>query len=420
MALTSVNPNQFAPTPPDESDPAVGNGVKIPQTPIPGASSADNDAMATMKGSNQIAQATQQVAQAAASKKSDSGGGIFGTIGSIIGKVIPFLACGGMVNYAEGGPFAPPDQSMNDPSQDPSQEQPAPDQIGMAVTVGVILEKYFGGDFDKLPDAAHMFQQMIAQGQDPSQVGENQPPMGSPSGMPDQGQSMPPQGMQFGGTASIATPAVPKTMQQPQYMALGGTSQPQQPVAQPNVPALPISQAPAPGFMSNDQTRPITQGQHTGTRPQQGFMSPMMAGGGPPPTDNPNAAAPLQPGQTFAGDGEVRGPGGPESDSIPARLSNGEYVMSAPAVAFHGVKAMDKINEEGKQGFFQSQAQVQANQGAPGQPMAPPGNPSQGAETMPPAASGMPPMGNGMMPPPMHQAKGGSAVQRTKGSGFMV
>jgi len=88
--------------------------------------------------------------------------------------------------------------------------------------------------------------------------------------------------------------------------------------------------------------------------------------------------------------------------------------MSAPAVAFHGVKAMDKINEEGKQGFFQSQAQVQANQGA-GPPMPTSGaNPEMAA---PPAAPGIP-MGN--MPPPMQQAKGGSAVQRTKGSGFMV
>jgi len=387
MALTSVNPNQFTPTPPDESDPTVGNGVKIPQTPVPGASSADNQAMATMKGSDQIAQATQAAAKAA--KKSDSGG-IFGTIGSIVGKALPFfLSCGGMVNYAEGGPFTPDAQSMNDPSMqgEPSQEQPAPDQIGMAVTVGVILEKYFGGDFDKLPDAAHMFQQMIAQGQDPSQVGEDQPPS---SGMPQMG-SMPMPQAQEGSPQGMP--------EKPQGMAMGGAPQPQQPMPQPNVPTQPM------GFMQ-PQNKPLVQGQPM-NRPQQGFMQPMMASGGAPPQGQP-----LAPGQQFAGDGEVKGPGGPESDSIPARLSNGEYVMSAPAVAFHGVKAMDKINEEGKQGFFQSQAQVQANQGAPGPPML--GDQPQAA---PPAAPGMP-MGN--MPPPMQQAKGGSAVQRTKGSGFMV
>jgi hypothetical protein len=46
----------------------------------------------------------------------------------------------------------------------------------------------------------------------------------------------------------------------------------------------------------------------------------------------------------FASGGYVSGPGTATSDSIPARLSNGEYVVSAPAVSRIGVGALDRIN----------------------------------------------------------------------------
>lgn len=42
--------------------------------------------------------------------------------------------------------------------------------------------------------------------------------------------------------------------------------------------------------------------------------------------------------------GLIKGPGGPKSDSIPARLSDGEYVMKAEAVSRFGVGNLDAIN----------------------------------------------------------------------------
>lgn len=49
--------------------------------------------------------------------------------------------------------------------------------------------------------------------------------------------------------------------------------------------------------------------------------------------------------------GHVTGPGGPETDSIPAMLSNGEYVISNKAVGWFGKSNLDKINK--RQGFAQ-------------------------------------------------------------------
>lgn len=47
----------------------------------------------------------------------------------------------------------------------------------------------------------------------------------------------------------------------------------------------------------------------------------------------------------FASGGYVRGPGTSTSDSIPARLSNGEYVLQAPAVDQVGVGFLDAVNQ---------------------------------------------------------------------------
>lgn len=49
-------------------------------------------------------------------------------------------------------------------------------------------------------------------------------------------------------------------------------------------------------------------------------------------------------GPGFDGGGQVRGPGTSASDSIPARLSNGEFVMRARAVRRHGVGFMQRLN----------------------------------------------------------------------------
>ena len=54
--------------------------------------------------------------------------------------------------------------------------------------------------------------------------------------------------------------------------------------------------------------------------------------------------APPRGGQTFADGGHVRGAGSATSDSIPAYLSNGEYVVRAAAVAKYGTRMFDQLN----------------------------------------------------------------------------
>jgi hypothetical protein len=46
----------------------------------------------------------------------------------------------------------------------------------------------------------------------------------------------------------------------------------------------------------------------------------------------------------FAEGGLIRGPGGPKSDSIPARVSPGEYIVKADAVSAFGVSNLEAIN----------------------------------------------------------------------------
>lgn len=63
-------------------------------------------------------------------------------------------------------------------------------------------------------------------------------------------------------------------------------------------------------------------------------------------------AAPVGTGaQGFASGGHVRGPGSGTSDSILARLSNGEYVLRAAAVRKYGVAMLDKLNGLSMPGF---------------------------------------------------------------------
>jgi hypothetical protein len=49
----------------------------------------------------------------------------------------------------------------------------------------------------------------------------------------------------------------------------------------------------------------------------------------------------------FADGGSVHGPGTSTSDSIPAMLSHGEYVVRASAVSHYGSSFMDKLNRMG-------------------------------------------------------------------------
>ena len=69
-------------------------------------------------------------------------------------------------------------------------------------------------------------------------------------------------------------------------------------------------------------------------------------------TESPAAKTGAGYGQTgssgeskYAYGGFVSGPGTPTSDSIPARLSNGEYVIQASSVKKFGVDAFDQLNE---------------------------------------------------------------------------
>ena len=60
---------------------------------------------------------------------------------------------------------------------------------------------------------------------------------------------------------------------------------------------------------------------------------------------------PLPPKEDRAGGGYVTGPGSATSDSIPANLSNGEFVMKAAAVRAYGTDFMHSINDLAANGF---------------------------------------------------------------------
>jgi hypothetical protein len=153
------------------------------------------------------------------------------------------------------------------------------------------------------------------------------------------------------------------------------------------------------------------------TQQPTGYMRGFAVGGlpdGPPDAQQDQQPPPLKPGQTFVGDGSVKGPGGPTDDAIPAKLSNGEFVMSAPAVKFFGVDKLNKMNEQGKQGYMQALGQVQANQQG-GQPPQGPGQqlpPTPGAAppSQQPPQMQMPP--SGPSGPPGGMKKGGMMSTR--------
>ena len=69
------------------------------------------------------------------------------------------------------------------------------------------------------------------------------------------------------------------------------------------------------------------------------------ADGGPVPHDQPMAGRGLR--KDMRPGGHVRGPGTPTSDSIPAWLSDGEYVINADAVKEVGKDKLEKMNEKG-------------------------------------------------------------------------
>lgn len=66
----------------------------------------------------------------------------------------------------------------------------------------------------------------------------------------------------------------------------------------------------------------------------------------------------------FAEGGKVEGPGTSTSDSIPARLSNGEFVIKASSAKLIGYDVLDDMNDSGKlpaRGIVYNWAGVLAN-----------------------------------------------------------
>jgi hypothetical protein len=144
----------------------------------------------------------------------------------------------------------------------------------------------------------------------------------------------------------------------------------------------------------------IPTGQPQVTRASGGYMDGMDLDTGPQEAqNNPQGFAT---GGTFEGEGEVKGPGGPTDDAIPAKLSNGEFVMSAAATQFFGVDKLAKMNDQGKQGFMQRMGEVDANQDP---------NAMQDAPMQP----GQPPALSAMNMPVQQQAKGGISMNKHRG-----
>ena len=330
------------------------------------------------------------------------GGGIMDGIGGIIGKGIGAIFGGlfnqgGYVNMANGGPTSsstPIEDSMVygqerfvEPPGNPQAQQSGQgynDALALGYLVGAYHQQYYGGTPDSFQKASEEMKQIMMQ-------------------------QMSPEGMAEGGRVEDNTLISGDDLAQSSMNEALGINQtaPQQ-----MVPPVPLGASPG------------TQGGAL-LRPQG------LAMGGPPMGSAlANQAPTLKPGQTFDGEGSVKGPGGPTDDAIPAKLSNGEFVMSAAATQFFGVDKLNQMNEKGKQGFMQAVNQVEQNQQKP--PGGPPsGAPPQGGQPpmMPPMAppgQGAPPMG-GMMnrpipgsmgKPPMMQKSGGPAY-RPKSSGYM-
>lgn len=339
--------------------------------------------------------------------KGDSGmGGIFGGIGKVVGGLLGGLfAEGGLVQkeYAEGGLNSDgtygTDQTIEPGPANPQGQSQGPQATNDALAMGYLLGAYhqqnYGGTPETLVEAANKFKQMFS-------------------------------GSNFA-NGGIATGEDTTLAQQSLMQALGldsmsraanSASQP----AQSDQAGILHSQQPGPLQASGMPTQmPTTNG-------SQGFANalpishtannPITAGkgyaAGGPPMGQPPAGPPmqnqppLQPGQMFQGDGSVKGPGGPQDDAIPAKLSNGEFVMSAAATQFFGVDKLNQMNEKGKQGFMQALNQVDQNQKAGPPGAAPPSASPSAAMPMSPPSGGPPGM-------PPAAKDGGPMMKKSKG-----
>ncbi len=75
-------------------------------------------------------------------------------------------------------------------------------------------------------------------------------------------------------------------------------------------------------------------------------------------------------------EGEIAGPGGPQTDAIPAQLSDGEYVVPENTVRYMGLKYLDGMVSKAKEAMA---IRTQGAQGVPGAIAIPPPNPNQAA-----------------------------------------
>lgn len=321
-------------------------------------------------------------------------GNIIGGIGKVLGAALLFLSKGGPVGYAEGGynNANNPDGTVGDgnlepPSMDPKQA------LAMGYLVGALHQRDFGGTPDTLEQAAHMIHQKMTN-QDTIE-----PPAGhATGGEVNNDQDTARQALMQSMGLSNENPGQVAQMPDPQ-------TQKQQSIGQQNAMA---------GGNFNSM-----RGYATGGAGPQAMQELQMNDSDPMSGDPKANNAPLGSGQPFMGDGSVKGPGGPQDDVIPAKLSNGEFVISAPAVQFFGVDKLNKMNEQGKQGFMQMQTQQPPNQPRSSNPQDAAGAP-QGPSMMPQGQPMAPPMGMMQKPeqaqPPM---KSGGSVMRAKGSGYM-
>lgn len=304
------------------------------------------------------------------------GGGIGGLISKGIGALFSFLADGGQ-------------------PQQPQQVDPKSASIGYLV--GTLHQGKFKGDPKLLAQAVAEAKNMLAAHANPQHLAS-----GGAAGAEGQAsniQSAILQAMGMGDPTQKQNNTTQLSLQNPTSLA----TQPSQgsPMGSPINPALPQNMLNLQeGANSGDFIDKAILGRNAPTSSQQkisakkgGYMDSFTEGpqamesmgyaqGGPPQQPN-QGPPPLKPGQTFQGDGSVKGPGTSTSDSIPAKLSDGEFVFSAPAVKFYGVDKLNKMNEQGKQGFMQALGQVQANQ----QQNSPQGAPPQQSSAMPAPAA---------------------------------